>query len=500
MFQRYLSTSVVVLLGTIVSHVSAADGPSRFTLSVGTAGYGSLSISDAGKVRGMMRLGGKPVSFSATIEGGHFAVRAKAAKGAIFDADFTVVGDEIAGAGTVGGQSVGIAVMPSSAGAFCFCGAGATPVTVNIRKASVRTFLTGSLASNGRFTASDRFNSPLSLKLNKKAGLATGKLGGSPFIGIISADIVSAICDDGSRITIRSFAPPVALGAASQTLDMSSLQNPRTPAAPQRLTGSLTQNLAGSTLTATPNNSVVSQIAGGTLQLQHQQLSPQTVVSSTAVQGGLRIPDAAEIPVATQLFELPDRSPQISNTLPFRPQPPIAELSQSVPASLGAVLGAVSLVKSGTGVLTIGEAPIFGGSTSVSGGTLVLNGSLSGSSVSLGSAGSILSVSGGTISPGAHAGVLNLAGASALNVSPGTQVTVSSGASPQSVENILRSAFVTRPVDTSLLGDPANGTIAIEDALAAWQTRNPQFVFSVTPEVLRAAFYTATFNQPVPAL
>ncbi len=499
MFQRYLSTSVVFLLGTIVSHVSAADGPSRFTLSVGTAGYGSLSISDAGKVRGMMRLGGKPVSFSATNEGGHFAVRAKAAKGAIFDADFTVVGDEIVGTGTVGGQNVGITVTPYSTGAFCFCGVGATPVTVNIRKASVRTFLTGSLASNGRFTASDRFNSPLSLKLNKKAGLATGKLGGSPFIGIISADIVSAICDDGSRITIRSFAPPVALGAASQTLDMSALQSPGAPAAPQRLVGSLTQNLAGSTLTATPNNfqnSVVSQIAGGALLLQHQQLSPQTAVSNTAVQGGLLIPNAAEIPVATPLFELPDRSPQISNSLPFQPQPPIAELSQSVLASIGAG----SLVKSGTGVLTIGEAPIFAGSTSVSEGTLVLNGSLSGSSVSLGSAGSILSVSGGTISPGAHAGVLNLAGASALNVSPGTQFTVASSASPQTVENLLRSAFLTRPVDTSLLGDPANGTSAIEAALAAWQAQNPQFTFFVTPEVLRTAFYMATFNQPVPVL
>ena len=87
-----------------------------------------------------------------------------------------------------------------------------------------------------------------------------------------------------------------------------------------------------------------------------------------------------------------------------------------------------------------------------------------------------------------------------MNINNGLQVIVSASTSTQTVEGLLRSAFTTRPVDTTLLGDPATGTAAIEAALAAWQTQNSQFAFQVAPEVLRAAFYTAVFNQPVPTL
>ena len=423
MFQRHLSLSIIGLLSSIVSHVSAADELSRYTVSVGAAGCGTLSVTDAGTVRGVMRLGGKPVSFSAKIEGGHFAVSAKAARGAMFDADFTIVGEEIVAAGTLGDGSVGISVTPYSAGAFRFCGPGTTPVSVNIRKASLKTFLTGSLASNGKFTASERFSSPLNVKVNKTTGIATGKLGATAFIGIISDDVVSAICDDGSRITIRSFAPFIAPTAEMTTPGGISPAIPKPK--PVKLVGNLLQNFTGSS-------------------------SATTTASGSILSSGGNFAATLNLP-----------------------------LTLGAATNFTSISSGSALVKSGSGSLTIGSAQT---SRTLSGGTLSLGGAV------ISNSSFILNVSSGTLAPGA------------VNVSAGSQLTIAASASIQTVENLLRSAFTTRPVDTTLLGDPANGTVAIEAALAAWRTLYPEFVFNVGPGVLSAAFYTATFNRPVPIL
>ncbi len=470
MFQRHLSLSVICLLGTIVSNVASAAEFSRYTVSVGAAGCGTFSITDAGTVRGVMRIGGKPVSFSTAIESDHFSVSAKAAHGARFDAGFTVVGDEIVGMGTLGDQSVGIAVTPYSAGAFSFCGPGVTPVNVSIRKASARTLLTGSLASNGKFTPNERFNSPLKLKVNKKTGIATGKLGATAFIGIISGDVVSAICDDGNRITVRSLAPFVAPPAAIPT--SGDIRPAAPPTKPAKLVGNLAQTFTGSSNPTAQNETNL----GAQQFLQHQSVSPPVPsnISSEldlgSYSGARYVARAAELrqngTAATSL--------NATHLVSFAPIAEPLPVSSPSPVTSGGITA-------GSGTLTVSPPYMSSGSSNFSG-SLVLTRPPLGSTI--GSLGS-----GITLATGVSGGLLNI-----------NQITVSASASAQSLEGLLRSMFITRPVDTTLLGDPATGTAAIESALAAWQTQNPQFAFQVTPEVLRAAFYTAVFNQPVPTL
>ena len=161
----------------------------------------------------------------------------------------------------------------------------------------------------------------------------------------------------------------------------------------------------------------------------------------------------------------------------FNPPPTLGAATNVTSISSGS-----ALVKSGSGILTTGSIQTSSGATTLSGGTLSLGGAL------ISNNSSIINGSSGTLAPGA------------VNVSAGSQLSIAASASIQTVENLLRSAFTTRPVDTTLLGDPANGTVAIEAALAAWRTLYPEFVFNVGPGVLSAAFYTATFNRPVPIL
>jgi fibronectin-binding autotransporter adhesin len=82
--------------------------------------------------------------------------------------------------------------------------------------------------------------------------------------------------------------------------------------------------------------------------------------------------------------------------------------------------GAGSLIKEGDGTLALnGSGPSFSGTTTVNDGTLLVNGSLSGSNVLLndatlggiGAVGSVNSI-GGAIAPGASAGTLSTAGLS----------------------------------------------------------------------------------------
>ena len=475
MFQRHLSLSVICLLSTIVSNVAAADELSRYTVSVGAAGCGTLSITDAGTVRGVMRLGGKPVSFSTTIENDHFSVSAKAAHGARFDAGFTVVGEEIVGMGTLADQSVGISVTPYSTGAFSFCGPGVTPVSVSIRKASARTMLTGSLASNGKFTPNERFNSPLKLKVNKKTGIATGKLGATAFIGIISGDVVSAICDDGSRITVRSFAPFVAPPAAIPT------SGDIRPAAPQpkpaKLVGNLGQTFTGSSNATLTTGSGLSTGGSYVAGLTSVVTSLGDLLNEATYNQPLVLNSVPSDSVVNSNFPVP----AIAVTPPVLTPSPVT--SGGVNTGIGAVTVIPTYTSSGAANVTLGGSASLSGS--IAGGSLVLTSSHSGSTI-------IVAGNGGTLTPGVSGGV--------LNINNGSQINVSGSASAQSVEGLLRSMFITRPVDTTLLGDPATGTAAIEAALAAFQAQTPQFAFYVAPSVLRAAFYTAVFNQPVPTL
>ncbi|GAB4249346.1 MAG: hypothetical protein OHK005_16120 [Candidatus Methylacidiphilales bacterium] len=89
--------------------------------------------------------------------------------------------------------------------------------------------------------------------------------------------------------------------------------------------------------------------------------------------------------------------------------------------------GELSLVKSGTGTLTLTGANTYNGTTTVNGGALVVNGSLGntivtiGNGATLGGSGSILGpvtvLAGGTLSPGTSPGILTVG---ALTLSPGS--------------------------------------------------------------------------------
>ena len=177
----------------------------KYTVSVGSAGYGSLCIRDNGTVRGVIRYLGKPMSFSTKLVDSAFEISAKSRAG-VLDAQFVVSGENVGATATFAGETVSINVSPYDGDAPAFSGK-LVPVSVSIRAEAGNSLLTGSLTAAGKFIPSERFKSPLSLKFNKKTGLVGGKLGSTPFVGIVANDIISAICDNGTRISVRPTLP-----------------------------------------------------------------------------------------------------------------------------------------------------------------------------------------------------------------------------------------------------------------------------------------------------
>ncbi|XEG75678.1 DUF4347 domain-containing protein [Pseudomonas sp. abacavir_1] len=120
----------------------------------------------------------------------------------------------------------------------------------------------------------------------------------------------------------------------------------------------------------------------------------------------------------------------------------------------GSINGSGSLAKTGTGTFTLSGSSGYTGATSVQGGTLMLNGSLAGSSLSVLSgatlggtgtatlAGAVVIASGGTLSPGnGGAGTLSINGNLIMNSGSVLQAEIN-GSAPGSYDQVLVNGLV----------------------------------------------------------
>lgn len=223
--------------------VTAASTPAfgaaavaKYTLDFGRSGFGSLCILDNGKAHGLIRYQGKPASFSANIEDGRFAISVKERAG-VLSAEFFIAFSDIGVSATLAGEPITVSVAPFSGVAPAFSNRNA-PVTVTIRDESGDSQLSGVLTAGGKFVPTTRFKTLLKLKYDKTSGLVNGKLGGSAFIGIVSGNTISAICDDGARVLLRTPARVAENVGASGTPTTGTTESVNLTAGP-RVTGGL---------------------------------------------------------------------------------------------------------------------------------------------------------------------------------------------------------------------------------------------------------------------
>lgn len=171
----------------------------------------------------------------------------------------------------------------------------------------------------------------------------------------------------------------------------------------------------------------------------------------------------------------------------------IVEFRQDSNATLGAsITGSGSVVKSGTGALTVSDAQTYTGTTSVQGGALKVNGSLAGgvtvdSSGLLGGSGTVgglITVSdGGTLSPGNSPGILTAA--NGLSLATGSTFTweltgnndslLSRGTLYDGVDVTGGSLFIGSGVTSSLVFDFVGSTVDWTNSF--WDTDQTWTVF-----------------------
>jgi autotransporter-associated beta strand protein len=153
-------------------------------------------------------------------------------------------------------------------------------------------------------------------------------------------------------------------------------------------------------------NSDFGGVISGSGKLIKSGLGTMTLSAAQSYSGGTEVTGGRLIGNTTSL------TGAISNSA-------TVEFSQESNGTLGASLnGSGALVKSGSGAMTITNAQNFTGGTSVNGGTLVVDGSVTGSTVTVNN--------GGTLSGSGSVGgiVVNLGGTIRPGNSPGTQPVV----------------------------------------------------------------------------
>lgn len=213
MFGRPTLYSFIALIICVFStEVSAAQ---KYTFSVGSGGHGCLTVLDNGKVRGVIRYLGKPISFSAKIVDGE-AYISKSVRAGVLDVQFFITVGNVSAIATFGGQYISV-VINSHYGYEPVFSKVNKPVSVNIRTVSNNLLLNGWLGA-GKFSPLVRYNPSIHFRYNKKTGLVNGKLGSSPFIGTVSNSIVSAVCDNGTHISVwetQPFSSPSSAGSGT---------------------------------------------------------------------------------------------------------------------------------------------------------------------------------------------------------------------------------------------------------------------------------------------
>ncbi|HEV7948354.1 MAG TPA: autotransporter-associated beta strand repeat-containing protein [Glaciihabitans sp.] len=127
---------------------------------------------------------------------------------------------------------------------------------------------------------------------------------------------------------------------------------------------------------------------------------------------------------------------------------------------------ASALTKTGPGMLTVGGAATYSGATTVNGGTLMVQGSISGASTTvntgatLGGTGTLTGVTltgGGTLAPGAGLGTISTG---ALSFQSGSTLSIEIGAATSDRVNVGGAATLAGSIALalSLLADPVDGT------------------------------------------
>jgi autotransporter-associated beta strand protein len=130
------------------------------------------------------------------------------------------------------------------------------------------------------------------------------------------------------------------------------------------------------------------------------------------------------------------------------------------------VSGPGRLVQNGSGTATVSGANTFTGSTTVNAGTLLVNGSIGGSAVTVngggtlrgtGSTGAVSVVSGGTLSPGASIGTLNTGPFSLFD---GSILSIEIGSVTSDQVNVTGASLLEGniPLLITLTADPVDGT------------------------------------------
>lgn len=200
------------LLFTIISATApqtvAAETSQRFLVVVGSSGFGHICITTAGKARGLLRIDGKPTSFAASIEDGRFSVSARAGGGKRFRCEFALSNELAVVSSTLDGEAIGVSTQAHLGGSGLF-GVGQLPVSVSLRSATAKNTLEGSLTSTGKFLSANSTRVALNAKYDEKTGIVSGKFGSSALIGIVTGELLTARCDNGTRISIRATGAPV---------------------------------------------------------------------------------------------------------------------------------------------------------------------------------------------------------------------------------------------------------------------------------------------------
>lgn len=401
MFGRFLAPSLIAtLISAAASQALAAEASQRFLVTVGSAGYGHVSITETGKARGLFRLNGKASSFASAIENGRFSVSAQAGGGKRFQCEFAVSSELAAASSALGGEPVAVIAQAFLDAPTSF-GVGQLPVSVSVRTAAARNIFEGSLTPAGKFLSASSTRVALSAKCDKKTGIVSGKFGASPLIGIVTGDLLTARCDNGTRISIRATgAPVIAQPKIRETKRPAPIENDsgfsggnvitlvsigadgraQAPAASLRSTlGSLTSASGNSASDSTENAGVT---LGGTTRAPDLNLSGNTSIAPFNA-GGL----------TTVAFNPPQTSDVTSGTFILNTaenSTPYAVASSGAYSSPGGISG-FYVGYAGTGIaspapiaLDTSFIPTTGGTANTtisgivsnSGGALVKNGSL----------------------------------------------------------------------------------------------------------------------------
>lgn len=211
----------------------AADVLSKYTLDLDGSGFGNLSILDSGFARGVMRYKGKTSSFSAEIIDGRFQIYSKQ-RGGMLDAQFQVNGSTLAVNATLAGEPISVGIRKFNGDKPAFLGK-RVQASATIQNKSGNSEFGGRLTAEGEFYYGGRFTflngsfiavgtvrKLLHLTYRKNTGLVTGRFRSSPFIGIVDGDTVSAICNNGTRVTIHARIPASGGSSSSSGTTLSS--------------------------------------------------------------------------------------------------------------------------------------------------------------------------------------------------------------------------------------------------------------------------------------